>query len=52
MAALVRAYRDILFDGRVPAAVPLLVAGTISVVVLGIGYWLHRRMQHELIDHV
>jgi ABC-type polysaccharide/polyol phosphate export permease len=50
MAGLVQSYRAILYEGTVPDWSGLLVASTIAVAALGIGYLSYRRMIQEVYD--
>lgn len=50
MAVLVQSYRAILYDGTVPDWSGLLVASTVAVATLGIGYLSYRRQIQEVYD--
>ena len=50
MAVLVQSYRAILYEGTVPDWKGLLVASTVAVAALGIGYLSYRREIHEVYD--
>jgi ABC-type polysaccharide/polyol phosphate export permease len=50
MAGLVQSYRAILYEGTVPDWSGLLVASTIAVAALGIGYLSYRRKIQEVYD--
>jgi ABC-type polysaccharide/polyol phosphate export permease len=50
MAALIQAYRAVLFNGAVPDWSTLLVASTVSVIVCGVGYLAYRRDIHGVYD--
>jgi lipopolysaccharide transport system permease protein len=52
MAVLVQSYRAILYEGTVPDWKGLLVASTVSVAALGIGYLSYRREIHEVYDFI
>jgi lipopolysaccharide transport system permease protein len=52
VAALVMALRDILMEGRPPAASLLLKLSLGSVTVLGIGFLMFRRMKQSFYDYL
>jgi ABC-type polysaccharide/polyol phosphate export permease len=52
VAALVMALRDILLDGKPPAATLLLKLSLGSIAVLGLGLLLFRRMKRNFYDYL
>jgi ABC-type polysaccharide/polyol phosphate export permease len=52
VAALVMALRDILLDGKPPAASLLVKLSLGSIAVLGLGVLLFRRMKRNFYDYL
>lgn len=52
IAALIQAYRDVLFYGAAPKLGPLLFASLTSIVLLGVGYLVYKGQLHDVIDAI
>jgi len=52
IAVLIQSYRAVFFYGNPPEWSSLFLAGIMSVVVCGIGYFIYNRYLHEVIDTV
>jgi len=52
IAVLIQSYRAIFFYGTTPDLCPLAVAGVISALVCGLGYFIYGRQLHNVIDAI
>jgi lipopolysaccharide transport system permease protein len=52
MSLLVQFYRDIIVDGQLPAALPLLIVTLISVLLLAVGYSVFHRASDYFVEEL
>lgn len=52
VAVLIQGYRAIFFYGSLPEWEPLLLAGALSILVCGFGYFIYIRRLNDVIDNI
>jgi len=50
LALIIESYRDIFFDGVAPPVGRLALSMVTSIAVCGIGYWVYRSLEPDLVD--
>jgi lipopolysaccharide transport system permease protein len=49
MVGVIQAYRNIMLEGTPPSS-EFLLSAIIAVIILGIGYWLFKRLEYQFAD--
>lgn len=52
IAVVIQSYRTILFYGQFPSVPSLLFAGIASLTIYGVGMFIYRSLQHDIIDMI
>jgi lipopolysaccharide transport system permease protein len=52
MVTLINSYRAVLFEGTYPKWEPLILIGGVSILVCGLGYFIHKRLVPDVVDAI